>query len=330
MQTVRRLLFSWETLLILVFLVVLILGSTLSPYFFSAYNFSALTSDIMERAIIALPMTLIVIGGDIDLSVASVMGLSSVVLGSLWASGHPLAEAIIIALLIGLVTGLLNAFCIVRLGLPSLVVTLGTLALYRGLAYVVLGDTSVSNFPTAFTNFGFGQIPGTSIPWSALIFAVLAIIFIVVLHASRWGRQIYAIGNSKEAARFAGIDVSRIKFMLFLSIGVIAALAGIIFTARFSSARPDNALGFELDIVTMVLLGGVSINGGRGTLLGVLLAIFIIAMIRNILGLLDISGDIQNFTIGLLLVISVLVPTIAQRVGAAMAKNRLARSNSTT
>ncbi len=328
MRILRKLLVSWETLLILVFLLVVILGTNLSPYFLTGYNFSALSSDIMERALIALPMSFIVIVGEIDLSVASVMGLSGVILGTLWASGHPMWQAIVIALLVGGVAGLFNGLCVTLLGLPSLVVTLGTLALYRGLAYVIMGDKAVSNFPDAFTNFGFGKVPGTLIPQSSIIFIILAIIFVVILHFSRWGRQLYAIGNNKAAARFAGININRIKLTLFIVSGIIAALAGIIFTARFSSARPDNALGFELDVVTVVLLGGVSIMGGRGTLLGVLLAIFLIAMIRNTLGLIDISGDIQNFVIGLLLIFSVLVPNLVQRVQEFMARRHLAAGSS--
>jgi rhamnose transport system permease protein len=322
MQRFKRLLTSWEALLVLVFVLIMVLGGNLSPYFLTGYNFSSLSSNIMERALIALPMTLIIIEGEIDLSVASILGLCSVVLGTIWASSHQIWLAISGALLIGAIAGFINGFCVVRLGLPSLVVTLGTMALYRGLAYVIMGSGAVSNFPGSFTQFGFGVIPGTLLPWSVLIFALLAIIFIVALHWSRWGRQIYAIGHNKEAARFAGIQVEQLKFTLFILSGIICALAGIILTARISSARPDNALGFELDVITMVLLGGVSINGGRGTLPGVVLAIFIVAMVRNMLGLLYISGDIQNFVAGLLLVVSVLLPNIIQRIQGAIAHRR--------
>ncbi len=222
----------------------------------------------------------------------------------------------------------INGLLVTRLGLPSLVITIGSLALYRGLAYVVLGDQAVSSFPTSFTNLGFSTIPGTEIPWSGLIFAILAVIFVVVLHFSNVGRQIYAIGNNKEAARFAGINVGRVKLVLFVLSGVIAALAGVIFTARFSSARPDNALGFELTVVTVVLLGGVNIFGGRGSLLGVVLAIFIVAVIQNVMGLLNISGDIQTLVIGLLLILSVLGPNIARRIQVVIARRRLVAGSS--
>jgi rhamnose transport system permease protein len=328
MKRLRSFLISWEALLVVLLLISIVIGAVKSPYFLSGFNFYALTSNIMEIAIMALPMTLIIIAGEIDLSVASVLGLSSVVLGILWQSGHPLWLAIGAALLVGLVAGCLNGLLITRLALPSLVVTIGSLALYRGLAYVVLGDQAVSSFPTSFTNLGFGTIGGSEIPWSGLIFAILAVIFGVILHFSRVGRQLYAMGNNKEAARFSGINVSRVKLLLFILSGVIAALAGVIFTSRFSSARPDNAVGFELTVVTVVLLGGVNIFGGRGSLLGVALAIFIVAILQNVLGLLNISGDIQSLMIGLLLIFSVLGPNVARRISVLFTRRRLAVGSS--
>jgi rhamnose transport system permease protein len=329
MKRFKPLLITWEALLVLLLAIGVVIGAVLSPYFLSSFNLEyALPSSIMEIAIIALPMTLIIIAGEIDLSVASLLGLTSVVLGLLWQGGHPLWLAIGVALLVGLVAGCLNGLLVTGLGLPSLVVTIGTLALYRGLAYVVLGDQAVSNFPTSFTNLGFGTIPGTELPWSGLIFAILAVIFGVVLHFSRLGRQLYAMGNNKEAARFSGINVNRVKLMLFILSGVIAALAGVIFTSRFSSARPDNAVGFELYVVTVVLLGGVNIFGGRGSLLGVVLAIFIVAVVQNVMGLVNISGDIQSLTIGLLLILSVLGPNLARRISVVIARRRLAVGSS--
>jgi rhamnose transport system permease protein len=329
MKRLTSLLLSWEALLVLLLVVSIVIGSVASPFFLSGFNFYALTSNIMEIAIMALPMTLIIIAGEIDLSVASVLGLASVLLGFLWEGGHPMWLAIGVALVVGLVAGTLNGLLVTKLGLPSLVITIGALALYRGLAYVVLGDQAVSNFPSSFTNLGFGIIPGTEIPWSGLIFAFLVVIFVAVLHFSRWGRQLYAIGNSKEAARFSGIRVDQIKLTLFILSGVIAALAGVIFTARFSSARPDNAVGFELSVVTVVLLGGVNIFGGRGSLLGVVLAIFIVAVLQDVLNLLNISGDIQSLAIGLLLVLSVLGPNLARRIQVAITRRRLAAGSST-
>jgi rhamnose transport system permease protein len=318
---------SWEALLVVLVVLVMILGSMLSPYFLSASNFSLLTSDMMEKAIMSLSMTFIIIAGEIDLSVASTLGLASVVLGITVNAGWPLWLCLLIALQVGACAGILNGLAVTRLGLPSLVVTLGTLGLYRGLAYVILGDQAVSNFPDVLTNFGFGTIPGTLVPWTLVVFVLLALIFVVVLQWSRFGRRLYAIGNSKEAALFAGIRVDRIKLLLFIISGLMSALAGIIFTARFASARADNALGFELDVVTIVLLGGVNIFGGRGSLVGVLLSLCVIAMLRNALALANISGDIQNTVIGILLIVSVLGPNLVQRVQATLARRRLAASN---
>jgi rhamnose transport system permease protein len=227
----------------------------------------------MEKAIMALGLTLIIIAGEIDLSVASVLGLSSAILGELVDKGAPLSVAIVAALIAGALCGLFNGLLVARVGLPSLVVTLGTLALFRGLAFVVLGDRAVSEFPKFLTDFGFNTVPGTLIPWPAVVFAVLAVGAFFLLHRSWIGRQLYAIGNNAEASRFSGVEVDRIKIGLFVLSGTLAALAGVVFTARFASARPDNALGFELDVITAVLLGGVSIFGGRGTLIGVVLAL---------------------------------------------------------
>lgn len=323
MKRLRAFASSWDALLVVLLLLAILLGTTLSPYFLTGFNISLLTKDLMEKAIMALPMTLIVISGEIDLSVASILGLASVVLGVTTNAGIPIGLGIVLVLILGAAAGLLNGLLVTRLGLPSLVVTVGTLGLYRGLAYVVLGDQAVSNFPAAFTNFGFGTIPGTLIPWPFVVFTLLALVFLGLLHWSWIGRQIYAVGSNKEAARFAGIRVAQLKLALFVLSGLLAALAGVIFTARFSSARPDNALGFELDVVTIVLLGGVNIFGGRGTLVGVILSLFIIGAVRNALGLANISGDIQNIVVGTLLIFSVLGPNIAQSVQAMLTRRRL-------
>ncbi|GHO56968.1 ABC transporter permease [Ktedonobacter robiniae] len=323
MNWLRKNVGSWEALLLVLLVLVMILGSSLSPYFLSFSNFSLMASDVMEKAIMALAMTLIIVVGEIDLSVASILGLASVVLGVCVRAGLPIGLGMLLVLVLGACAGLLNGVAVTRLGLPSLVVTLGTLGLYRGLAYVVLGDQAVSDFSVVFTNFGFGVVPGTLIPWTVLVFIVLALVFVVLLHWSSFGRRISAVGNNKEAARFSGIRVDRLKLTLFVISGAIAALAGILFTARFASARADNAVGFELDVVTIVLLGGVNICGGRGSLVGVILSLIIIAMLHNALGLANISGDIQNTVIGVLLIFSVLGPNLAQRIQATITRRRL-------
>lgn len=308
----------WETLLVVLLIALLAWGTARSSFFLDGSNFTIASSTFMERALMALPMTLIIIAGEIDLSVASILGLSSAVLGITYAAGIPLWLAVICALLTGVACGLLNGVLVTRFGLPSLVVTLGTLALFRGLAFVILGgpqgQIAISNYPAEFTRFGFGTIPGTVIPWSVILFVVLLIIFIIILHKSWVGRQIYSVGLNQDASRFSAVRVARLKLALFTLSGFVAALAGVLYTARISSSRADNAAGFELDVIAAVLLGGVSIFGGRGTMIGVLLSLAVVATLRNVLAITNVGPDIQNFAVGGLLILSVLGPNMVRRI----------------
>jgi rhamnose transport system permease protein len=302
----------WETLLLVILILLVCLGSALSPVFLSAQNFSNLIVAEMEVAIVALPMTLIIISGEIDLSVEATVGLTSAVLGFLWAAGVPLWIGIPAVLIMGGLGGLLNGVLVTSAGLPSLVVTLGTLALFRGLASVVLGPRAISNFPAEFTAFGFGNVPGTQLPWPLVVFALLALVVGTVLHRTWIGRQCYAVGKNQSAARYSGVRVARLKTGLFVLSGTVAALAGVILTSRLSSARADAGQGMTLAVVTAVLLGGVDIFGGSGTLPGVVLAVFTLAILQNGLRLGDISTQLQSIAVGLLLIVSVVVPNSAR------------------
>jgi rhamnose transport system permease protein len=204
-------------------------------------------------------------------------------------------------------------------------VTLGTLALFRGLAQVVLGPRGVSNFPPEFTTLGFGYVPGTLIPWPFVIFLSLALVFGIVLHRTWIGRQVYAIGKNAEAAGFSGVRVRRVRISLFVLSGVIAALAGVILTSRLSSARADAGTGMTLTVVTVVLLGGVNIFGGRGTIPGVVLAVLIVAVMQNALRLAQVSVEVQSIALGLLLILSVVIPTFAHRARSAIDRIRRGR-----
>jgi rhamnose transport system permease protein len=314
-MSVVRSLARWEILLALLLLALLALGGTWHPTtFFTPGNLGNLTSAVMEVAIMALPMTLIIITGEIDLSVESMLGLSCAVLGALWAAGVPIELGIPIVLVMGAFGGLFNGLLVARGGLPSLVVTLGTLALFRGLALVVLGERGISKFPEWFTTFGFSTIPGTPIPYSLIVFTVLAVVLGVILHRTWIGRQIFAVGKNKDAARYSGVRVQRTKLLLFVLSGTVAALAGVIITARFASARADIGTGLTLTVVTIVLLGGVNINGGKGTIPGVVIAVFVLAVLGNVLRLAQVSAEWQSIAIGLLLIISVVIPYIAHQV----------------
>lgn len=312
----------WETLLAIALVGLIALGNALSPFFLTVGNLSNLVAALMEVAIMALAMTLIIIAAEIDLSVESMAGLASAILGFLWAAGIPLTIGIPIVLLVGAAGGLLNGVLVARLGLPSLVVTLGTLALFRGMALIVLGPIGVSNFPPEFTALGFGHVPGTLIPWPFVIFLALALALGIVLHWTWIGRQIFAIGKSASAARFSGVRVTRVRIGLFLLAGVIAALAGIILTSRLSSARADAGIGMTLTVVTVVLLGGVNIFGGRGTILGVVLAVLAVAVMQNALRLASVTVEVQSIALGLLLILSVIIPTFAHQAKLAAARVR--------
>ncbi|MCY7402724.1 MAG: ABC transporter permease [Nocardioides sp.] len=276
------------------------------PNFDGPLTLKFLLQDIAPILLIALPMTLIIVTGEIDLSVASIVGLSSVLLGVLHDGGLSIPVAALLALLAGAACGALNGFLIAYVGLPSLAVTIGTLALFRGVAVGLLGTKAVTEFTERWTDLATGTIDSTSIPLVMIPFVVLAIGFSLLLHFSTFGRGVYDIGLNDEAAHFTGVDVARTKLILFVLSGVVSAFAGIYYTLRFGSARGDNATGMELQVIAAVLLGGVSIFGGRGRLHGVIAGVVLIGVIASALRLLSVTVNITNIIIGLLLVASVI------------------------
>ncbi|MEW9307399.1 ABC transporter permease [Labrys neptuniae] len=305
---------SWENFLALLTVAVLAYAVFAVPNFATVFNISQAIAGASERALIVLPMVLLIIAREIDLSVASILALCSVVFGVLIREGLPLEGAIALALLTGILAGAFNGVLVTYLGLPSLVVTLGTMAMFRGIGYILLGTGSVNEFPESFTDFGIDTLGDTPIPWTIVPFLVLAPVFAILLQMSSIGRRIYAIGGSPDAALYAGVRVARIRLGLFVLSGFICAIASIVFTARLANARADNAIGLELDVITIALLGGVSVFGGKGKLTGVFLALVLIATLRNVLGLSQIGGDAQGTVIGLLLIVSLLLSTTAQRL----------------
>jgi len=302
----------WEWLLVLLLIVTAAINTTLSPYFLNMRNLVDMTFNFMEKSLIALPMTFIIISGNIDLSVASNLAMSTILMSTSFQAGLNIWLATLLGLAIGALGGLINGLFITKVKLPSLIVTLGTYALYRGVAFVILGDRAVTGFPSRFTYLGYGYVGPVTVP--LVIFAILAILFGFSLHRTTFGRFIYAIGSNEETCRYTGIAVDRIKIILFTLSGLVSALAGIILTARIGSARPNIALGFELDVITAVLLGGVSIFGGEGTMHGVILALFLIGMTRYGMGLRNVPGQIQIIVIGSLLIVAILLPQLLRRL----------------
>src|SRR5215475_812589 len=303
----------WETGLAVVLVLIAIVGSSASSQFLTGSNLFNLGLSSGEIAIMTLPMTLIIISGEIDLSVASILGMASALLGYLWARGWPMPAIFVMIVIVGLAAGAVNGLLVTRLRLPSLAVTIGTLALYRGIATIILGPATVSSFPVTYTNLGVNAVPftGNDMTYSTLIFIVLAIIFGVVLHATPFGRSLYAMGASVEAAQYAGIRVKRNKTILFMTSGLVCALAGVLWTFRLDTAVQNNGLGLELDVVAIVLLAGVSIFGGKGSIIGVVLAVLVFAGISNALLLTNFNQEASSIPIGGLLLVSVFVPQLA-------------------
>ena len=306
---------SWEGFLLLSLLVIIGINAGLSPEFLTLGNQINLFQLSIEKIIVALVMTFIIINGEIDLSVGSMMGLSACAFG--WMvkeQGVAAPAAITISLCIGVLGGALNGWFITRVGLPSLVVTLAALIGFRGLARVLVEDRGLTDFPDWFDALGQQGLIGP-LPFALIAFAVLFIVLYFVLERSGFGRKTQVIGTNREVAEFAGIDTDRHKMILFIASGTIAAFAGLLYAARVGAVRGDVANGFELDIITIVLLGGVSIFGGTGSLTGTLLAILIVLNIRNGMALLNITGHIQTGVIGLLLIASVIVPRLKSGKG---------------
>ena len=305
----RTKLFKWELFLLTVLLLIIVSNAIISPEFLTFGNQINLFRLSIEKIIVALIMTLVIINAEIDLSVGSMMGLGACTFGWLFDANVPPWIACILVLLVGVAGGAVNGFFIARVGLPSLVVTLATLIGFRGLARVLVEDRGITDFPEWFDNLGQqGLIAG--IPLSMIIFFVLFVILYLILQRSGFGRKTYVIGTSKAVAEYSGINASRHKFILFVTSGFVASLAGLLYAARVGAVRGDVALGFELDIITMVLLGGTSIYGGSGSLIGTLFAVLIVLNLRNGMALLDITGHIQTGVIGILLIASVIAPRL--------------------
>ena len=310
----RTTLTSWEGFLFGVLLALILVNAIASPFFLTVGNQINMFQLSIEKIIVALVMTFVIINGEIDLSVASIMGLSACAFGWLFQQGVPAGGAVAIALAIGVLCGAFNAFWIVGFGIPSLVVTLATMIAFRGFARVLLEDRGATDFPDWFDALGQRGLIGP-VTLAMIIFAVFAAIGVLILQRTAFGRKVYFIGANRAVAEYSGLDVRAVKARIFIASGVISALAGLLFAARVGAVRGDIASGFELDIITMVLLGGVSIFGGAGTMSGTILAILIVLNLRNGMALANITGHIQTGVLGILLILSVMVPVIRETAG---------------
>lgn len=315
-RALGALLFTWSNALALLTLLMVGVAWATVDGFGTPANLSQVAAGVAETGLMMLPLTLIIIAREIDISVASIAGLASVVFGSLVVAGSGVVPAVIAGLIVGGLCGAFNGYFVAYWRLPSLIVTLGTLALFRGLCYVILGSKSYSTFPASVTTFGFGYIAGTWLPLPVVPLIIGIIAFGIILHRTVTGRRIYAAGGSPSVAEYSGVRVARLKFLLFAGSGLVCAVAGIVYTARLSSARADNLFGTELDVITIVFLGGVSFLGGTGRIAGVAWALALVAVLRNVLGLENIGGDAQTTAIGSLLIVSLIAADLVNRIGA--------------
>ena len=306
-------LLRWESILALLLLGTMLLGGRLSPYFWDPFNLGDSTTTFSEKGLIALSMALLILVREIDLSVAAIIALSSLGMGLAAAQGMGAWGLAAVGLLIGVLCGLFNGLLVIRFRVPSIVVTIGTLSLFRGIAQGTLGDGALTQYPPAFAQFG-QSYAFTYLPLEFVAFCALALVFGLVLHRTLWGRWLYALGHSLEGARFSGIPVDRLRLTLFALSGLMSGLAAVFLTSRISSTRPNIALGWELDVVTMVILGGVAIAGGSGSILGVFLSVITLGMALFAMSLLNIPGIVTTVLVGALLIVVLAIPRVVAKM----------------
>ncbi|ESX93118.1 ABC transporter permease [Mesorhizobium sp. LNJC405B00] len=305
--------FSWEALLVVVAVAIFAINSFASPYFLDAYSLSDLTFNFTEKGLIAFAMALLIISGEIDLSVAAIIALASTMMGMAVQAGADTPVLVAIGIVVGLGCGAFNGLLVTRLGLPSIVVTIGTMSLFRGIAFIILGDQAYKGYPESFAFFGQGYVWWV-VSFELVLFLIAAVAYWFLLHRTSFGRRVFAIGNNPVAAQFSGVRVGRIKFILFCLTGLMAGMASVLITSRLGSTRPSIAQGYELEVITMVVLGGVSILGGSGSIVGVVLAAFIMGLVTFGLGLLNVPGIVMSIFIGLLLIVVIALPIVWRRL----------------
>ncbi|TPJ36237.1 ABC transporter permease [Mesorhizobium sp. B2-8-3] len=305
--------FSWEALLVVIAVAIFAVNSFASPYFLDPWSLSDLTFNFTEKGLIALAMALLIISGEIDLSVAAIVALASTMMGMAVQAGAGTPVLVAIGIVVGLGCGSFNGLLVTRLGLPSIVVTIGTMSLFRGIAFIILGDQAYKGYPESFAFFGQGYVWWV-FSFELALFLIAALIYWFVLHRTSFGRRVFAIGSNPVACQFSGVRVGRIKFILFCLTGLMSGIASVLITSRLGSTRPSIAQGYELEAITMVVLGGVSILGGAGSILGVVLAAFIMGLVTFGLGLLNVPGIVMSIFIGLLLIIVIALPIVWRRL----------------
>lgn len=299
---------KWEVLLAIIFVLMFVVFGSITPRFLRIGNLLNQTSTFAEKAIMALPMIFIIMCGDIDISIASIIAFSGFGIGIAAERGASSIALVLIGLSIGLACGLINGLLITGLNMPAIAVTLATQSIFRGIPKGVLGEHACTAYPEIFMAFGQGKAGG--IPLSLLLYAVLAAVMYFVLQRTVYGRRLYAIGSSAEASMFSGIRVKRARLINFALMGLFCGIAAVILVSRISSVRSNIATGYDMEVITLVVLGGVSITGGRGTVYGVIISSFLVGFLKFGLTLLKVSGTYQTIAVGSLLIFAVLLPRL--------------------
>jgi rhamnose transport system permease protein len=302
----KQFFFQWEWLLVLIFIIVNIINSLVSPFYLNVDTFLSAPMSFLDKAFIVFPMMMVIVLGRIDISVASNVALTSVLMAVLYNAGLPMPVAIIAALFIGTILGGITGLLQIKFPeLPAMIVTLSTMTIYRGIAYVILQDQASGGFPGWFSFFAWGYVG--PFPFILLAFIVAAVIFGVVIHKTGFGRTVYGMGSNLLACKYSGVKIDRILMIVSLLTGLMCAVCAIFLTSRMGSTRPNVATYYELDVIAMVVLGGVSTSGGTGRVIGPILAIFIIGFLNFGLGLMNMPAQVMLVILGLLLILSVLI-----------------------
>ncbi|MBJ7538753.1 ABC transporter permease [Marinomonas transparens] len=301
--------FRWEMFLIILVALVFVMNSYLSPYFLDPWNLSDATFNFTEKALIALPMAMLIIAKEIDISVAAIISLSSTLMGLVAQLGAPIYLVVLMGILVGAACGLVNGVLVTQFKIPSIVVTIGTMSLFRGISYILLGDQVIREYPEGFDFFGQGYVYWV-FSFELVLFVVFALGFYWLLHRTTFGRYTFAIGNNPTASYYSGIKVDKHRLILFTLVGLMSGVAAVLLTSRLGSTRPSIAMGWELSIITMVVLGGVSILGGSGTIGGVVLAVILMGLVTFGMGLLNIPGIVMTIIVGLMLISVVSLPVL--------------------
>ncbi len=305
---------SWEAILGIILIIEFVYFSFEAPYFFDSFNLLNASFSFTEKSILALSMIFVIICGDIDISVASIVALSSIVIGYTASIGADPWVMVVCGVAVGAAAGAVNGLLITTIGIPAIAITLGTQSVFRGICQIVLKNKAYTEFPEDFAYLGQGYIFDSDVPFELIVYLFLAICIGFVLHYTGYGRKLYAIGNCTSTAVFSGIKVQRIRFYNFMLNGMFSGIVAVFLTSRIGSARPNMATNWEMDCITLVVLGGVSIMGGRGNIIGVLIASFLLGYLKYGMGIMSISGKVMIITTGFLLIGAVLLPGMLDKV----------------